>query len=129
MDSIDKQAIRLRGQGEDRLSHRLQGGLKDIELIDVCGRHNPNAYSGRLSSNDLKGLLSGLGRHLFGIPDPVEKPSVRKDHGRRDDRARQGPATGLVNASDKPIADRPEQSFMKERIRRRGRAFAVGKKR
>jgi hypothetical protein len=116
MGPVHKQVIRLRDQGKDRLSHRLQGGLQDIELIDVCGGHNPDAHSGRLSMDDVKGLLSGLGRHLFGILDPLERPSVREYHGRRDNRAGQGPATGLVNASDEPIARRPEQSFMKKRI-------------
>jgi hypothetical protein len=117
MGAVHKQIIRLEGQGKDRLPHCLQGGLQDIESIDVGGRNDPDAHGGRLSIDDVKGLGSGLGRHFFGISDPLVKRFVREDHGSRDNRAGQGTATGLVNAGDQPIAGRPEQSFMKKRIR------------
>lgn len=117
--AIDEEIVGTRSQRFDRQPHRLEGGLMDVDPIDLARIHGRNGPSDRLAPDHFKKTLSELGFQFLGIVDIGKNTSRRKNHGRRKHGTCQTTPSDFIHAGDPQNAPRDQAAFERQEIFRR----------
>jgi hypothetical protein len=100
--TIDQDEIRSNCQGFKGKPHGTQGGLKDIESVDLIGRNDANTKGDRLSGDFLKEDLTTHGGEALGVVETGQVNRFYEDNGSGNDRTGERTTTRLINTGENP---------------------------
>ena len=104
--AVDEHMLRRYRQLLDRLLHRQQGGLQDVDAVDFAGVDADHAPGDGAFANLPGELFAATGAELFGIGETVNRVVVVENHRGGNDVAHQRPAAGLVHPCQQAFDDR-----------------------
>ena len=96
------------GQGGERPGHRGQGGLQDVQLLDLTHAGGADADLGATQEPAIEGAASCRRERLRVVEPGGQRPGI-EDHRRRDHRPGPRPPPGLVDPGDRPAEGRFER--------------------
>jgi hypothetical protein len=100
VQSVYQHVVGTRWKALDGTRHRQQGGLQNIDAVDVSGVSPAQTPCICSLADDFRKPLPGQRGQLFRITQAIDGSTWVEHYGGGHHRTRQGPPPGFVNARD-----------------------------